>query len=153
MDKTAMRHLAAIHAARVDKGNMIGIRKILAHVDRLRHGYSGNRSNATPADADALETALEACRPLVAGELHSTGLKLLRDPRYAKTFNEEEHCVIESPAAKFQLVRFDRVHIPRGLNAIVPVYRVSDDRGRYFFFRNIAWQSGGRGPEVQGRDF
>jgi hypothetical protein len=152
MDKTAKRHLAAIHAARVDKSNMVGIRKILAHVDRLRHGYSGNRSNATPADADALETALGACRPAVLGELHTTGLKTLRNPRYAKRFNEEERCIIESASAVFQLLRFDRVRKNR-MATIQPVYRISDDRGRYFVFRNVAWQSGGDGPEVQGRDF
>lgn len=145
---TAQRHLDAIHAARIDKGNVIGIRKALQHVDRLRMGYRGNRSNVKPDEADALETALEACRPLVTGELHDTGLKVLRNPKYAKRFNEEERCVIESAAAKFQLLRFDRIG-----RYVQPVYRISDDRGRYFIFRNVPWQSGGNGPEIQGRDF
>lgn len=151
MDKTAKRHLDAIHAGRIEKSNMVGIRKILTHVDRLRHGYSGNRSNATPADADALEEAL-SMGPAVVGELHTSGLETLRNPRYATRFTEEQRCIIESSTATFRLIRFDRVRANR-MVTVQPVYRITDAAGGYFVFRNIPWQSGGTGPEVQGRDF
>lgn len=140
---TAQKHLAAIHAGTITKTNMIGIRKALNHVDRLRNGYSGNRSSVTPAEADALETALHACRPLVTGELHASGLALLRSPRYAKRLANYRD-VIDAPDLRFQLMRFDRVG---EFEKAVPVYRAATLKGSFEFF-NIPWQSGGDGPEI-----
>src|SRR3954470_14334187 len=85
---TAERHFNAIADGRVTKSNVIGIRKAINHVERLRAGYSGNRSSVTPDQAAWLERALADREPHVVGELHESGLKLLRSPRYRKRWNE-----------------------------------------------------------------
>lgn len=147
MSSAAKKHLDAINSGKVEKTNVIGIRKALAHVDRIRAGYSGNRSNATPEQADALEYALRLHRPRVMGELHDTGLKVLRNPRYAKRWTPWQQKAIDA-ADHFRLVRFDR----EGNSALVPVYAVWSkvppkgdalDGGTYeaFHFRNIPWQT------------
>lgn len=150
------KHLAAINAGTVAKTNIIGIRKALAHVDRIRAGWSGNRSNATSEGADALEYALKLHRPRVVGELHETGLRVLRSPRYAKRLAD----FADSIAAldHFRLIRFDRDNYGHG-DFIVPVYAAwskippkgdAMDGGTYeaFRFRVVSWQSGGNGPEL-----
>lgn len=147
MKTTAEKHLTAIHAGAVTKSNVIGIRKILAHVDRLRGGWSGNRSNATPDEADALERALGACRPIVKDpQLHASGLALLRSRRYAKRWTPEQAAII-ADLSTFQLMRFERVNRGKG-SAIVPVYRAATAKNASFAFMNIPWQSGGDGPEI-----
>lgn len=138
-------HLAAINGGTVTKTQVIGIRKAINHVERIRAGFSGNRSNATAEELFEIEKRLRMREPIVTGELHTSGLKLLRDPRYAKRFDERQRCVIEASDAHFQLVRYDRCG-RRGEYA-VPVYRIIGGSGN-FLFRNIAWQSGGVGPEI-----
>lgn len=132
---TAQRHLDAISARTITKTNVIGIRKALAHVDKLRAGYSGNRSNVTPEQAARMETEIEHKRPTVIGELHATGLKVLRSPRWAKRFNEAQTKIIWADHLRFDLIRFDREG-----SVIVPVYCVVSFAGR-FCFRNIPWQT------------
>lgn len=132
----AQRHLNAIERGEVTKTNVIGIRKALNHVERLRAGWPGNRSSVTPAEADVLEAALARLQPTVTGELHESGLKVLRSPRYSKRWNDRQAAIIER-LDRFALVRFDRI----GDAQTVPVYRaISNDRGT-FLFRNIPWQS------------
>lgn len=138
MKTAAQRHLAAIEAGQVTKSNVIGIRKALAHVDRLRRGWPGNRSNATPAEADEIEEALRLCEPTVTGELYETGMKVLRSPRWRKRWNERQAAIIAWPRARIDLVRFDRVG-EHG-QYLVPVYRVIGLRGS-FLFRNLPWQT------------
>lgn len=156
MKTTAQKHLDAIASGTIERTNIIGIRKALSHVDRIRAGWSGNRSRVTPAEADDLEQALDRYRPRVAGELHDTGLRVLRSPRYGKRFAP----LADSIAALdyFRLLRFDRVNYGMG-DVIAPVYAVwakippkgdALDGGTYeaFRFRLVSWQSGGDGPEV-----
>lgn len=154
MSATAKKHLDAINAGTVDKTNVIGIRKAINHVERLRAGYSGNRSSVTPEQADALEYAIRLHRPRVVGELHETGLKVLRSPRYAKRWTDWQRKAIDA-LDHFRLVGFERID---GTHA-TPVYAVwakvppkgdALDGGTYeaFWFRNVAWQSGGNGPEI-----
>ena len=158
MKSTAQKHLDAIESGTVEKTNVIGIRKVLAHVARLRAGYSGNRCNATPYEARTLELTLERVKPRVVGELHETGLELLRSRRYAKRWQPWQQAAIDA-ADHFRLSRFDR--IGHGGLHMVPVYEVwakvppkgdAMDGGTYqaFSFRNIPWQSGGNGPEIVG---
>lgn len=151
MKSAAQKHLHAIEAGTVEKTNVVGIRKALAHVARLLAGWSGNRCNATPYEARALEMALERVKPRVVGELFLSGLKLLQSKRYAKRWNDAEREVIVDIDV-IRLVRFDRVNYGKGA-VIVPVYCAKGCNGNSFVYRNIAWQSGGDGPEIEGRDF
>lgn len=137
MSPTAKKHFDAINGGAVTKTNVIGIRKALNHVERLRAGWSGNRSNVTPEEADAIEYALRLHEPHVTGALHESGLKLLRSPRWRKRFNERQHGII-SRLDHFKLVRFDR--LGRSCTT-VPVYRAVDVTGQSFLFRNVPWQS------------
>lgn len=135
MNATAERHLKAIAHGAVTRSHVIGIRKALNHVGRLRAGWSGNRSNVTPAEADAIEAALERRQPLVIGELHDSGLALLRSKRYAKRLANYADVIANLKA--FHLVRFDELRAGH----VVPVYRATAGGENYFYFRNIPWQS------------
>jgi len=136
-DKTAARHLAAIESGEVTKSNVIGIRKILNHVARLRNGYSGNRSNATRADADSLCAAIHKHRPRVAGELVETGRKLLLSPRYRKRLASVADIIAELD--HFELIAFP--HYDSGYFYTAPIYRAVSRDGRGFNFRNLPWQA------------
>lgn len=138
------RHMAAIKAGKVDKTNIFGLRKAINRAERLRAGWSVSRGSISPEQADALELAIEAHQPTVIGELHETGLRVLRNPRYAKRLAPVAN-IIGAPDVAFRLTRFDRIG-RRGEYA-VPVYRVTAKEGS-FIFRNIPWQSGGDGPEL-----
>lgn len=144
MKHTMQAHLDAIKRGAVTKSNVIGIRKAINSVERIRNGWSRNRSSAELADVFAIEEALNTAPPTVTGELHDSGLKLLRDRRYRKRLANVLP-VIEAEHVRFDLVRFDRIG-KRGEYAI-PVYRCIAFAGA-FTFRNIPWQSGGNGPEV-----
>lgn len=134
------RQLAAINSGRVTKSNIIGIRKILGAAWRLEHGYSVSvtapsfdEMSATQA-REAILKGLEECRPTVTGDLHETGLQLLRSPRYRKRFAFLNDVI--SDDMRFDLIRFDDVS--RG--HFIPVYRACGwDRG--FVFRAIPWQT------------
>ena len=133
--KSVARHLAAVTAGTVEKTNVIGIRKAINAMEQGRD---------VPADmVDAifkLECALQERQPTVAGELHDSGLKVLRNPRYAKRWNDAQRAIINYPLVKFQLVRFDRINPNRW--QVVPVYKVTgDERMGSFLFRNIPWQT------------
>jgi hypothetical protein len=131
--KSIARHLAAVNAGTVEKTNIIGIRKAINELER-------NARNP-PEESDALfelECAIKEHRPRVTGALHDSGLKVLRNPRYAKRWNEREAGII-SRLHHFELIRFDRVG-PRGRYG-QPVYRAVDVVGQSFAFRNIPWQT------------
>lgn len=138
MSPTFKKHLAVIQAGEVTKTNVIGIRKAINHVERLRAGWSGNRSSVAPHEADALEVALAQREPRVLGELHDSGLKLLRSPRWRKRWNERQAGIIER-LDHFNLVRFDRIGANGG--QAIPVYRAVATTGQSFLFRNIPWQT------------
>jgi hypothetical protein len=140
-------HLAAIESGNVTKTNVIGLRKALNHVARLEAGLSGNRCNATADEVRAAVAALKRLEPLVRGELHASGVRLITSPRWRKRFNAAESAVIASLHG-FRLVRFDFIDSYQ----VTPVYRACGESGS-FLFRNIPWQTahyGGHesGPEV-----
>jgi hypothetical protein len=139
------KHLAAIYSGEVTRGNVIGIRKALNAGARLEQGLDiGRTSPQVPYEVLAsIVTALRQHEPKVIGELHESGLKVLRNPRYRKRL--EEVADIVADIRFFRLVRFDVIgHHSLGC---VPVFRAWSPRGS-FLFRNIPWQSNGNGPEV-----
>lgn len=130
--KSIARHTAAVNAGIITKTNVIGIRKAVNAMER---------SDWPAAMIDAqfeLEQAIAERRPTVTGELHESGLKVLRNPRYAKRWYKGEAEIIAN-LDHFELIRFDRVGM-RGRYS-VPVYRAVATDGRSFAFRNIPWQT------------
>lgn len=128
------KHLAAIKAGQVTKTNVIGLRKAVNHVERLRQGWSGNRCAATAEQvAEAME-ALEARKPIVRGELHASGVRLITDKRYRKR--------LEPVAAQiaglqgFSLVGFHEITRTHS----VPIYLAWGNRGSFRFYA-IPWQT------------
>jgi hypothetical protein len=129
--KSVARHMAAVNAGKVDKTNIIGMRKAINAIER---------DGDTAAMIDAvfeLERAIVERRPVVVGSLHVSGLKVLRNPRYAKRWTSEQREIIGN-ACEFRLLRFDRLG-SRGRYA-VPVYQVTNGF-HAFAFRNIPWQT------------
>jgi len=148
MPKTTFdEHIAALRAGQITKRNVIGLRKALNADARRHHGWSTSQT-APKAAPEQIEAALEIITgkapPVVAGELHTSGVAQLQSRRYRKQL---EHVAdIVANVARFRLVDFEM----RGRYGeyAVPVYRAETDDGRAFDFVNVPWQSGGRGPEV-----
>lgn len=142
------RHLAAIQSGNVTKTNVIGLRKAINHVARLEAGLSGNRSKATGAEVREALDALARLEPLVRGDLHESGVRLISSARWRKRFSEAERAVIASLEG-FRLVRFDWIDSYH----VTPVYRACGAAGS-FLFRNVPWQTAlyvadaESGPEV-----
>lgn len=142
MDKTAQKHFDAVTSGQVTATNIIGIRKILNHVTRIEAGWSGNRCNATPGDADKLLSAIHKCAPLVRGDLHSSGVRLLTNKRYARQLAN----VADKIAALNGFSLVDYIAPGQGYHWF-PVYRATGDAGSFTFYY-VPWQSGGNGPEI-----
>lgn len=138
------QHLAAIQAGRVTKTNVIGLRKALNADARDRAGLSLSRVAPKLLGRELWATvdALAEYHPTVTGELHDSGLKLLRSPRYRKRLADVAE-IVNAEHSRFDLVRFDWID---SLHS-VPVYRLVTFAGS-LEFRNVPWQSGGDGPEV-----
>ncbi len=135
MSAAMQRHLAAIEAGEVTSTNVIGLRKAANHVARIRAGWSGNRSNATPGEVDRAMAELANKEPLVRGDLHASGVRVLANRRWAKRFNAEQQAVIDTLMG-FRLVRFDHIDDTH----VTPVYRAVGALGS-FLFRNVPWQA------------
>lgn len=144
--KTFCNHLDAIQRGEVTKTNIIGLRKALNADARRANRFSTSRTCPQVASADLYDALalIDRDNPRVVGELHDSGLKLLRSKRYAKRLADYAD-LIEWPS-HFELVRFDMEG--RYGEYAVPVYRLVGQNGGSFKFRNIPWQSGGKGPEV-----
>lgn len=140
---SAAYHLAAISSGFVSKKNVGGIRKMINAMQRIDAGYSvgSTAPKITSAQLVAIERALLIHKPRVVGELHDSGLKLLRNPRYAKRLAPVARII--ATIDHFELVGFN----PVGNSGCTPVYRVQSPDGA-FTFQNITWQSGGDGPEI-----
>ena len=138
MSKSFEKHLAAIKAGRIEKTNVIGLRKAFNAYDRASRGYSVRQPVISDREFQDANEAINDHHPTVAGELHDSGLKVLRNPRYAGRWNERQQGIIDR-FDHFRLVRFDWIG-PRQAHC-VPVYRVVDKVGQSFLFRNIPWQS------------
>lgn len=130
-EKSIRRHLAAVKSGKVTKTNVIGIRKAINSMER----------GDSPELIDAifeLEQAIAKCEPTVTGELHESGLVVLRNRRYAKRWTDAQRAIIDD-LSSFRLVGFDRIG-HRGWQG-TPVYRAIAKGGRSFTFRNIPWQT------------
>lgn len=138
--KSFEKHLAAIKAGRIERTNIIGIRKAFNAYDRASRGYSISRTAPaiTAEEFDAANLAIEQAQPTVAGALKESGLKVLQNPRYAKRWDERQRDII-ADFDQFELIRFDWIG-PRFAHC-VPVYRVRSRHGQSFAFRNIPWQT------------
>lgn len=134
------KHLAAIKAGRIERTNIIGLRKAFNAYDRSSRGYSVSRTAPaiSTVEFDALNEAINKHHPTVTGKLHESGLKVLRNPRYAKRWTPTQQRIIDG-ACRFDLIRFDWIG-PR-YSHCVPVYRVTSQGCESFAFRNIPWQS------------
>lgn len=147
--KTFVRHLRAIQSGTITKSNVIGLRKIFNAQWRRDNGYSVSVTApaVTAEEVDALRRSIEQEQPCVAyGPLHASGVKLLRDQRYAKRWTEGQARIIANLTG-FRLVGF--IEHERG--QFVPAYKVfAEIDGKFagFRFYNVAWQSGGDGPQV-----
>jgi hypothetical protein len=145
LSATYKRHLAAINGDAVTKSNIIGLRKAFnaqARKDQ-RLSVSSVSPNITADEIAWLQNAIAVNQPRVIGDLHDSGLKLLQGKRYRNRFTEGQKEIIDS-LDHFRLAGFewiDSLHC-------VPVYRAIARDGRKFLFRNVAWQSGGNGPEI-----
>lgn len=146
MHKTVKAHLDAITAGTVDRSVVIGLRKAINTAERKAAGWSIGRTapKASLDDVARLEGALAEHKPRVAGELHESGLKVLRNRRYAKRLAPLADIIAD--VVEFRLIGFDR--IGRHGAYSVPVYAAIASDGRRFAFRNVPWQSGGDGPEI-----
>jgi hypothetical protein len=131
--KAIARHLTAVNAGKVEKTNIIGIRKAINALEQERE--------PAPEMSDAvfeLECAIQEKEPLVTGALFLSGLDVLQNPRYRKRWTDSEREIIED-LDTIRLARFDRVN-PRGWQS-VPVYRAKGRNGESFLYRNIPWQT------------
>lgn len=135
---TFAKHLAAVKSSEITKSNVIGIRKAMNAYERKASRYSISRTSPewTDSQVTEIERALDQHKPRVAGELHETGLALLRSPRYRKRLASVAEII--AGLDHFRLVRFD--YLDNGLHR-VPVYRAIAGDGRRFTFRNIPWQT------------
>jgi hypothetical protein len=138
------KHLAAIEAGSVTRSNIIGIRKAMNANERRSRGYSTGRTcpKITFEECDAIRDAIGRFKPRVDGQLHDSGMKLLRSPRYRKRLENVAQIIAEMD--HFDLVSWEIVNNSHWH----PIYRAVATNGDYFDFLNIPWQSGGNGPEV-----
>lgn len=136
---TFKKHIAAIESGRIERSNIIGIRKALNAWGRQSRGYSVSRTAPRVAieDINGAEHAIERHHPTAIGQLHESGLKVLRNPRYRRRWTEAQQRIIDG-ACRFDLIRFDPVADGRNW---VPVWRVISRDGEHFAFRNIPWQT------------
>jgi len=134
------KHLVAILQGVVDKSNVIGIRKALNAADRRRRGLSVSSTapKLTLVECDELEMALRVHEPRVTGPLVESGLARLRNRRYRKRLASVADVIAN-------LTHFCLVGFEDG----TPIYRAcAGSADNSFLFKNVAWQSGGDGPEL-----
>lgn len=131
----ANRHAVAILSGNVDKSNVIGLRKAL-NADARRSARLSVSPSAPHLQGAELAATVELLKrePLVRGELHASGVRLLTDKRYAKRL-EAVRPIIDSLHG-FRLVRFDWLD---DLHCF-PVYRACGSAGS-FLFRALPWQA------------
>lgn len=142
------KHMAAIEGNAIERVNIIGLRKAINAVNRSAKGYSVSCTSPKVSfnELDILMSAIHKLRPQVVkgGELHNSGVKVLRNPRYRNRWTDRQKEIIET-LVYFRLVDFVP-YADRGRGA-VPVFEVVSPLGS-FEFVNVPWQSGGNGPEI-----
>ena len=138
------RHLAAIESGNVTKTNVIGLRKAINHIGRINAGWSGNRCKATAAEVSHALERLEAVKPLVRGELHESGVRLVNSPRYRKRLERVAETV--EFLQEFRLVGYEAIRAHHW----TPIYRAVSVNGGWFEFYNLSWQSAAAFGEESG---
>jgi hypothetical protein len=137
------KHLDAIRSGKVEKTNVIGLRKALNSMERASRGLSPDRTTPLSAhEYGVLCDALTDNKPRVIGEMHKTGLKLLQSKRYRRQLESVSEIVSE--IVSFHLVGFD---IDESGHA-TPVFRAKGKSGKSFPYICRSWQAGGNGPEI-----
>ena len=146
MTKALEAHRQAIAAGAVTKTTVIGLRRMLNKVERRNNPYVTDRSPLIPSADQTYELLdlLQERKPLVTGELHTSGLKQLQNKRYRRQLAAVADIVADID--HFRLVDFDQIGTLGQYST--PVYQACTADGRSFRFRNIPWQSGGNGPEI-----
>jgi hypothetical protein len=99
----------------------------------------------TSEELSAILDALARVRPVCKGDLHELGLKQMQNPRYSKQLQG-----LGASVSSFRLVGFEGVKRGRANRCqYTPEFAAYDARGALlFYFINVAWQSGGNGPEL-----
>ena len=140
---TIQNHIEAIISGTITKANIIGIRKVFNADNRRRAGYSVSRTapTFTGEELRELAAAIHEIAPVVKGEWHESGIKVLTSPRYRKQLSQVLD-KIESGIQEFRLIDYWE---ERG--NVYPVYLVETGKGSFRYF-NIPWQSGGKGPKL-----
>lgn len=146
MHKVAARHLAAIESGAIERGTVIGIRKLVSASTRRQMGWGvgGGQANAPVEDVSAVLDAIKDRKPRAVGELHAGGLAVLASKRNRRRLHHVADIVPD--VVTFQLVDYELQG--RAGEYFAPIWRASTADGRRFDFLNIPWQSGGEGPEV-----
>lgn len=135
---TFQKHLAAILAGEVTKSNVIGLKKATIAFERKSAGYSisSTAPDWSVTEMQQIARALKANQPTVTGELYETGLKQLRDRRYASRWSEKQQGIIDR-LDHFKLVGIISV----GRRSYAAVFKAVDVTGQNFCFYNIPWQT------------
>jgi hypothetical protein len=143
MHKVAARHLAQIQTGRIDASTLRGLRKLVSGSLRKADGWSvgGGQAVAPLGDLWKVLDAITLHKPAATGELHDSGLEVMRNKRHRSSLPD-----FAPDVCGFVLVNYE-LQGPRK-TYFVPIWRATTADGRYFDFQNIPWQSGGNGPEV-----
>lgn len=146
MHKVAARHLAAIESGQIDRGTLIGIRKLVSSSARAAYGYGvgGGQAKAPLEDVESVLSAIMGRKPRAVETLHAGGLAVLANKRNRRKL--ERVADIVPDVVTFQLVDYEVQG--RFGEYFVPIWRASTADGRWFDFLNAPWQSGGDGPRV-----
>lgn len=133
----ARMHLHDIEAGHIDKGNLIGIRKLFNANARDERGYSNSCTSPRlkPGYVTAIARAIATHKPVADRALHLSGLAVLRNPRWRHRWSDAQRAIIDS-LAEFRLtgfIMFDCCHYP--------VWRAVSESGDSFLFYNLPWQT------------
>lgn len=135
---TFKKHLAAIERGEVTGSNVIGLKKATSAFERKSAGYS---ISSTAPDWSAVEMqemakSLKVFRPRVKGKLYDSGVKQLRNRRYAKRWTEFQRSVIDR-LDHFRLLGI----ISIGRHSYAAVFEACAADGQSFCFYNVPWQT------------
>lgn len=126
-------HLADIESGNVTKTNLIGLRKALGAEYKATHWGWNNRLKLQGEALREAMAALHTRKPLVRGELHESGVRLVTSPRWRKRFADVQHVI--DTLHGFRLSHFEDM----GRGHFVPVFQAVGESGS-FYFRNPPWQ-------------
>lgn len=137
------KHMAAIERGEIDKTTVIGLKKLVNMDWRRARGYSisSTAPKASPQEVEALQIAMRERAPAVVGELHESGVKVLRSDRFRRQLRDVADLVEEGPIL-FRLVGFADI----GRGHFLPIYQVETRRGS-FRFQHVPWQASFTGAE------